>query len=53
MSFPITDWQFWVASLLVLAGVVTFTRALLPRRKKATRTELTISAKRGHDSTRE
>lgn len=44
MSFPVTDWQFWVATLLVLAGLISFTRALLPRRKKATRTGLTISA---------
>ena len=44
MSFPVSDWQFWVATLLMLACVATFTRTLLPRRKKGTRTGLTISA---------
>ncbi len=44
MSFPITDWQFWAATLLVIAGLAFFARTLLPKRAKRTRTSLTISA---------
>jgi hypothetical protein len=44
MSFPITDWQFWVATLLVLVGAAFLVRSLAPRRPRGKRTTLTVSA---------
>lgn len=56
MRFPIDDWQFWVATLVVLVGIVFVTRPVLrtlfPRTfagPKQVRTALTISARRSSD----
>ncbi len=48
MSFPINDWQFWVASLAALAGAWFILRPLIPykrKRKTKRRTSLTVEGK--------
>lgn len=34
-SLPLDDWQFWVASVLALGGVLLVLRPFLPRRRGA------------------
>lgn len=42
-NLPISDWQFWVASLAALLAASWVLRGLIPRRKKrGTRVALTI-----------
>jgi len=34
MSFPLTDWQFWVATVVVIGVVVLIARKVMPSKKK-------------------
>lgn len=55
-SFPIHDWQFWVATALALVALYAVARALVPaslwprwlggKSRKGRRTTLTVSAKK-------
>ena len=48
MSFPVHDWQFWVATLAALGALWFLLRPLLPsKRKRAAkrRTSLTVEGK--------
>lgn len=48
MSFPVNDWQFWVATLLALAAAYYLLRPLLPhhrRKARAARTGLTVEGR--------
>lgn len=40
---PVGDWQFWVVSLIAALGLVVLVWSVLPKRKRRSRTELTIS----------
>jgi hypothetical protein len=42
---PWGDWQFWVVSGLALGALVVLVRGLVPRKKAARRTGLTVSAR--------
>jgi hypothetical protein len=48
LSFPVSDWQFWVVTLLALFALWYLSRSILPpgfggkRRGKSTKTTLTI-----------
>ncbi len=39
---PVGDWQFWVVSLIAALGLVVLVWSVLPKRKRRSRTELTI-----------
>lgn len=39
---PLGDWQFWVVTLLALGGVWMLVRAVVPKKRRKTRVELTI-----------
>lgn len=39
---PWGDWQFWVVTIAAVVGVAALVRVLLPARKKAVKTSLTI-----------
>ncbi len=43
---PVGDWQFWVVTVVAIGGVVLLVRVFRPVKKKRTRTELTVSAKK-------
>lgn len=53
MSFPVHDWQFWVATALALAAVLWMVRSLLrltpwgrrKARERGRRAELTIGGR--------
>lgn len=55
MSFPVDDWQFWLASVIVLIAAVVAFRAVVPlslltgrarKRGKRTRVSLTIGGEK-------
>jgi len=48
MSFPLTDWQFWVATVVVLGVIVMIARKITPSKKKRARKRvgLTIEGSR-------
>jgi len=41
---PMTDWQFWVATLIMIAALFAVKRVLAPK-KKGTKTTLTVGGK--------
>ena len=45
---PVGDWQFWVVTLLALAGLIFVVRLVLPGKRKspARRVKLTIDKRR-------
>ena len=45
MNLPLTDWQFWVVTAVVLIIVAAAFRGFIPglRKKKQTRVSLTIN----------
>ncbi len=43
---PLGDWQFWLVTLAAAGGVALLARVLLPRKPRAKRANLTISAGR-------
>ena len=44
---PVGDWQFWVVTLLALAGLLFVVRLVLPKRKSSSRrVKLTIDKRR-------
>jgi len=55
MTFPITNWQFWLVTLLALAALLWMLRVLLPipflgrklrdKRKGRSRVDLTIGGR--------
>lgn len=46
MSFPVSDWQFWVVSAIALVAAFVVIRTLVPRRKKrAKRATLTVEGR--------
>lgn len=42
---PFTDWQFWVVTLVMLASLWMLKIVLLPKKKKGTKTTLTVGGK--------
>lgn len=44
---PWGDWQFWAVTGAAIAAMVATARVLIPRRTRAKRTALTISARTG------
>ena len=45
---PVGDWQFWVVTLLALAGLLFVVRLVLPRKRKSSgrRVTLTVDKRR-------
>ena len=44
-SLPITDWQFWVVTVIAIVALYLLARMFVPK-KKGKRTSLTVSAKK-------
>jgi hypothetical protein len=41
---PWGDWQFWVVTVAAFVSLAAVARVVIPRRKRGTRTALTVSA---------
>jgi hypothetical protein len=46
MSLPLSDWQFWVTTIVTLVALWFVARTLWPRKKRAKRTNITVGGKR-------
>jgi hypothetical protein len=42
---PISDWQFWVVTIIAIAALWMLKLALLPKKKKSTKATLTVDRK--------
>ncbi len=40
---PVGDWQFWVVTLLALAGLLFVVRLVLPRKRKSSTRRVTLT----------
>lgn len=42
---PVGDWQFWVVTLAAVVGAWMIYRSVRPRKRKTTRTQLTVEGR--------